>query len=63
MQWFDTKIKPPVSRTLLVHCPHWNVLGYEVATWCGHRFESENTDNQELFNEYVEKWALVLEVE
>ncbi len=43
IEWIDYNVakNPPRNRALLVYCPDFSSMGYEVVVWNGANFEDE----------------------
>ena len=62
-KWIDINVMlPATDRKVLVYCPRWNSLGYEVAIYDGKKFTYYEEPNDD-FSDCVEMWALFLEAD
>lgn len=64
IEWIDYNKEnksPPKNSALLVYCPEWSDIGYEVAVWNGSNFEDEIRGED--IHDYVLKWCLIYEAD
>lgn len=64
MEWIEkkSKVKPPMARPILCHCPGWNDTGYQIAHYSGSEFYYDEQPN-DMFHDEVIAWALFLEAD
>jgi len=61
IEYTETAKNPPQNRALLVYCPDFSSIGYEVAVWNGANFETDL--HGEEIHDYVKKWSLIFEAD
>ena len=63
MKWFDRDgIEPMRGTRVICYCPDWNDSEYQVAIFNGNEFYYDEQPN-EMFDEHVQKWALLMEAD
>jgi len=61
IEYTETAKNPPRNRALLVYCPDFSNMGYEVVVWNGSNFETDL--HGEDIHDYVKKWCLIYEAD
>lgn len=59
--WQPRSSVPPKNRLLIAYCPDWSDLGYQICEYRNGKYYYPEQPN-DMFDENVEKWSLLLGV-